>query len=520
MGHICSLQNLQWVYDLNQKNILKTLLAAAVALTFICSFMPYSEAHILIIGDSNSDIPQSYSEALSIANFLKSKGYSVVELYKENATTKNILKGMYGADAIIYAGHGGYVTGNYNMNGGSANPPFALVGSNDFIWGIGSEMREGWNGQLFTAPVKQNIPVILLQACFSTGWVDDKQVSNPISTIYNFAKMFRGAGANYYATAWDGAGLDLVEKFVNGAKNFSQANKQSAYENIIKSNIYKNTAVWRNNNGYAAFVGNWLGQFPTVAQTTPYNDTAAEAWYDGDRSKNPFQSDLIVSEVIAPAKGYSGSKISVSNTISNIVNVTSSSFYVNYYLKKSLTSTNIYIGQSFIESLDGLTSKHQITSLQLPIKINSGSYYIQASADPYQTVPETNENNNNKVSSSKISVHTSYRDLIITEISANLKGLRTLIVSNTIENTGILSTKSFYVHYYIKNKNSTKNTFIGSYHYSGLGSGASKHQKITITLPKNIKASNYSVAAYVDAHKTVPESNETNNYLTGTIKSG
>jgi len=42
---------------------------------------------------------------------------------------------MYGADAIIYAGHGGYETGNYNMNGGSATHPFALVGSNDFIWG-------------------------------------------------------------------------------------------------------------------------------------------------------------------------------------------------------------------------------------------------------------------------------------------------------------------------------------------------------------------------------------------------
>ena len=506
------------MYDLNQKNILKTLLVTAVALTFICSFMPYSEAHILIIGDSNSDIPQSYSEALSIANFLKSKGYSVVELYKDNATTKNILKGMYGADAIIYAGHGGFETGNYNMNGGSATAPFALVGSNDFIWSIGNQMREGWNGQLFTAPVKQNIPVILLQACFSTGWVDDKQVSNPISTIYNFAKMFRGAGANYYATAWDGAGLDLVEKFFNGAKNFSQANKQSAYENIVKSNIYKNTAVWRNNNGYSAFVGNWLGQFPTVMQTTPYNDTAAEAWYDGDRSKNPFQSDLIVSEVTAPAKGYSGSKISVSNTISNIVNETSSSFYVNYYLKKSLTSTNIYIGQSFIENLDGLASKHQITKLQLPIKINSGSYYILASADADQTVPETNENNNYKISSSKISVHTSYRDLIITEISANLKGLRTLIVSNTIKNTGILSTKSFYVHYYIKKKNSTKNTYVGGYHYSGLGSGAIKHKKITITLPKGIKASDYYVAAYVDAHKTVTESNETNNYLAGNIK--
>ncbi|HEX7468018.1 MAG TPA: CARDB domain-containing protein [Methanobacterium sp.] len=504
---------------MNQKNILKIFLITMVALTFICSFMPYSEAHILIIGDSNNDIPQSYNEALSIANFLKSKGYSVVELYKENATTKSILKGMYGADAIIYAGHGGYETGNYNLNGGSATSPFALVGSNDFIWGIGNQMREGWNGQLFTAPVKQNIPVILLQACFSTGWVDDKQVSNPISTIYNFAKMFRGIGANYYATAWDGAGLDLVKKFFNGAKNFSQVNKQSAYEKIAKSNIYKNTAVWRNSNGYSAFVGNWLGQFPTVMQTTEYNDSAAEAWYDGDRSKNPFQSDLIVSEVTAPKKAYSGSKIYVSNTIKNIVNVNSSSFYVNYYLKKSLTSTNIYIGKSFIETINGLASKHQTTTLQLPTKISPGSYYILATADAYQTVPETNEKNNVKISSSKVTVKTSYHDLIITEISAKLKGVRTLVVYNTIKNTGIHATKSYYVNYYIKKKNSKQKKYIGKYHYSGLGSGSTRYKKITITLSKSIKASNYYVAAYVDTHKTVSESNETNNYKTGPINS-
>ena len=36
--------------------------------------------------------------------------------------------GMYGADAIIYVGHGGYETGHYDLNGGKATPPFALVG--------------------------------------------------------------------------------------------------------------------------------------------------------------------------------------------------------------------------------------------------------------------------------------------------------------------------------------------------------------------------------------------------------
>lgn len=95
-------------------------------MTFICSILPYSEAHILIIGDSNNDIPTAYTEAKSIATLLKSKGYPVLELYKENATAKNILKGMYGADAIIYAGHGGYVEGNYNLKGGSCNSPICI----------------------------------------------------------------------------------------------------------------------------------------------------------------------------------------------------------------------------------------------------------------------------------------------------------------------------------------------------------------------------------------------------------
>ena len=168
---------------MNQKKVLKIFLVLAISFTVMCSYMPYSDAHILIIGDSLGDIPTADSEAISIGNLLKSNGYPVVELIGSNATTKKILEGMYGADAIIYAGHGGYETGNYNMDGGVANPPYALVGSNDFIWGVGNKMDEGWSGELFTAPVKQNIPVIILQACFSTGWVENNQVSNPIPNI-------------------------------------------------------------------------------------------------------------------------------------------------------------------------------------------------------------------------------------------------------------------------------------------------------------------------------------------------
>ena len=244
-----------------------------------------SEAHILLIGDSNSDLPDYYNKAIEIANKLKNQGYEVLELYREDATTKNILKGMYDADAVIYLGHGAYQSGNYDNNGGIAKSPFGLAGSNGFIWGMGDQMQEAtkdFNSPLFKAPFKQNIPVILLHACFSTGWVGNKEVANPIETIYNFARMFTSSNANYYASAY---GDEIIDDFLNGATNFADANNKN-YEKIVKSTLYSNTLVWHNDHGYTAFVGDWSGVFPSVASTTAYDDAAAEAWYYSGRTRN------------------------------------------------------------------------------------------------------------------------------------------------------------------------------------------------------------------------------------------
>jgi hypothetical protein len=267
----------------SKKKLLK--LTLAVFLVAVFTFLPAAEAHILIISDSNN-----YNEASTLVKTLKSKGYKVVALYKENTTTKNIIKGMYKADAVIYEGHGGYQSDNYNGNGGTAKAPFALVGSNGFIWGINGQMREGWNGKLFTAPFKKNIPVILLHTCFSTGWVNGKEVANPTETIYNFAKMFNGAGANYYATGWNGA--EIVYDFLRGATNFADANNKN-YEKITKYTTYNGVQVWRNDNGMCAFVGNWSGKFPTAAQTTAYDNAAAEKWYNTAVNPKP---DLVITK--------------------------------------------------------------------------------------------------------------------------------------------------------------------------------------------------------------------------------
>ena len=240
----------------------------------------------MIIGNADNTTPDSYQVVKATADVLKSKGYNVLELYGPNATTKNIIKGMYNADAVIYAGHGGYMYGHYNGNGGIATPPFGLVGSDGFVWGVGDKMREGTLGKLFQAPYKKNIPVILFGACFSSGWVENNEVSNPTETIYSFSQMFTGAGANYYATPYvrnyQGREIvDVVAVFLNGASNMGDANHKNFGLTLNQSETYNGQTIWHNNHGYIAFVGNWNGTFPKANQTSPYNDTAAEAWYDG-----------------------------------------------------------------------------------------------------------------------------------------------------------------------------------------------------------------------------------------------
>ena len=270
------------------QKIYNNVLISSVILTIFLIFTymtPVSEAHILIIADTNTT--DSFNVVHSTAEVLKSKGYNVLELYGENATTENIIKGMYNADAVIYGGHGGYIYGDYNGNGGPATPPFALVGYNGFIWGVGDKMREGEHGSLFQAPFKKNKPVILYGACFSSGWVEDKQVSNPTETIYYFSQMFTGAGANYYASnyvnTYQGKPVvDIVAQFLNGATNFGDANKRDFGLTINQSTTYKGQTIWHNNKyPTSSFVGNWSGRFPQPNQTMPYNATAAEAWYKG-----------------------------------------------------------------------------------------------------------------------------------------------------------------------------------------------------------------------------------------------
>jgi PKD repeat protein len=343
----------------------KTLLLMTISFFCILSIISTSEAHVLIIGDSLSDYPQTLQETQDIAHQLKFRGYNVLELYQNNATTKNILKGMYDADAVIYAGHGGYQYGNYDNNGGTATGPFSMLGapssssdSTNFIWGVGGEMREGWTGNLFEAPFKANIPVFLLHACFSTGWVEDKEVSNPVETIYNFSRMFTSVGANYYATAWNGA--EIIHDFLSGAQNFEDANQQN-YEPLTYCTNYNGVEIWKNPQGYAAFVGDMLGTFPIASQTTVYDDAAAERWYNSNR----IREDLRCTFTISTGPYYTQQPVT---------------------FREGSYSMNGNISSYFWNFGDGTTYQTNTTSHPVHTYTQSGNYVVQHSVSNDQNL--------------------------------------------------------------------------------------------------------------------------------------
>jgi subtilase family serine protease len=115
--------------------------------------------------------------------------------------------------------------------------------------------------------------------------------------------------------------------------------------------------------------------------------------------------DLVVSSVVAPYDGAKGKTIIVANTVKNQGNKAANSFWVNFYLKKTGSSSPIYIGHRSVASLGAGISNHHHTTLAIPKSVADGNYYILGVVDATKKVAESNEKNNLRYSPTKIIVH-------------------------------------------------------------------------------------------------------------------
>lgn len=130
--------------------------------------------------------------------------------------------------------------------------------------------------------------------------------------------------------------------------------------------------------------------------------------------------DLIITSIVAPSESTKGKKIIVTNTVKNQGKQSVRSFWVKFYLKKTVKSTPLYIGHRYVSILGPGKSVPQKTTLYIPKNVITGKYYIMGFVDASRVIRESNEKNNLKFSLKTINIKspitTGLSDLIITEI--------------------------------------------------------------------------------------------------------
>lgn len=300
-------------------------------------------AHILLIGDSINDLPNEREETIAIYNKLIFDGYPVLLLIGDNATSENIIKGMYGADAIIYIGHGSDLA-YYKNDGGISRAPYGLPTiDNVGIWTNKNFLSEGLNifgfnyNGIFTPPFKKGASVIFIHTCFATGWVENTYVANPDETIYNFNIPYVNSGANVYSSgyyqAYDGGYFDgvLGQELANGGEKsltFMEANNLANPEDKVDISNYKeynNMIYYTSQNGGSLFIGNPDSYvLPTAGECSEYDIKAANYWYNSGKPHD----DSIYDESI----NNSTSKNILETYFDYFIN------YINYFIENYINS--------------------------------------------------------------------------------------------------------------------------------------------------------------------------------------
>lgn len=231
--------------------------------------------------------------------------------------------------------------------------------------------------------------------------------------------------------------------------------------------------------------------------------------------------DLVMTALSGPSSGLTGAAISVTTTVTNQGQVSSSSFSVGIYLSSDATITtgDTRIGTRSVSTLGAGAGSTGTSSVTVPATLAPATYYLGAIADYGNSRKETSETNN-ALTGSTIAV-TPGADLLMTAVSGPTSATRgnTVSISTTVKNQGAGSAASFSVGIYLSTDATitTSDTRIGTRSISSLGAGSSSTGSKSLTLSTSLTAGTYYLGAIADYSNARPETNETNNARTGNL---
>ncbi|MBI1823894.1 MAG: hypothetical protein HYR80_07285 [Nitrospirae bacterium] len=237
---------------------------------------------------------------------------------------------------------------------------------------------------------------------------------------------------------------------------------------------------------------------------------------------NTFMPDLEVTSTIPNESAIdAGSRLSIVDEVTNHGTAINERFSIAYHLSASMSDhPSDYIDLPSFLAIDSLgqdTSDTSTTLLEIPPNTPGNSYFLCSEADPENRINESDEENNIFCSYSKIVVRRP--DLIVNTITSSvIRGSAgsSIPINLTLLNEGngaagpsvvsfYLSTSGIFAN--LNNVVSRTQNELGHLH-----SGERKKIALLMQIPENMPEGNYHICAIADAHNSVAESNEENNW--------
>jgi len=228
--------------------------------------------------------------------------------------------------------------------------------------------------------------------------------------------------------------------------------------------------------------------------------------------------DLYISTLsTAPTNVQPGGSLSVSNSISNGGTATAGSFTIAFSLWPSGGTRDIPLTQTrSVSSLAAGATSTATTTVTVPATTPLGTYRICAIPDSSKVIAETNETNNSICWGS---IQVTLPDLIMTKVSGPTSAAtgNFILVSTTVKNNGSIGIASSTIGIYLSGDTTitAADVLLGTLAVPDLASGVSRTAGIYVSIPMSTTPGTYYLGAIADYNKTRPESNETNNSLTG-----
>lgn len=229
--------------------------------------------------------------------------------------------------------------------------------------------------------------------------------------------------------------------------------------------------------------------------------------------------DLLVRSVTnPPATGVQGNTFSVTDNVSNSGGQAAAASQTSYYLSLNTTKSDDDVALNGNRAVPGLAVggwNNGSVTVRIPSLPFGGSYYLLSCADGPGSLPEVNEANNCRASSTRIGIGADLTVAAITSPPATTTVGGSFSVTDNTLNSGTLSTGvNTTTRYYLSTntgKDASDYLLTGSRSVPALAAGVSSGGIATNLTVPSVPIGYYYVLACADDYGAVSEISETNN---------